>query len=426
MVSLIDSIKEALPNKEEFEVYHLISPTREIKGFKARKHDKCDVVTKTSHFFTLAHGKKVFFAIDINIYFEVFKYKIERTVFVSKADTNGYVDIESIKISSIAQVILKFICKLSPMYYLDRVIPLFRNYEKMHLSNIITKKTKTKLALRELSKRAIIRNQEVSIPADIFKRVCIRDDYELITNLSMFTRPEPHYLFTDSGKNPKKHFLPGDKLLKWWLHIVDMVFTDDELFEQNQISQGFVRIPGEDDDFITNRYINNLVGNWSVGFLYGSQNGSLHKIPFFNDDPKTRFLRDLITEDKYESYSIDKFWMDMEGRQEFRAGVVVGVIGFKGLSKKSSLCTSIDDDSLVQCSSKQTYKKYKSYVVGEEYTTEEGAKDSRDNLYHLWLMQHKDNFSVIGNGEQQSRAVLKQPQKVNTLTIRKKSQRDVL
>lgn len=422
MISLIDSIREALPIKEEFEVYHLISPTREIKGFKVRRHDKYDLVTKTSHFVTLAHGKKVFFAIDINIYFEVSKNKIERTVFVSKADTNGYIEIESTKISSIVQVILKFICKLSPMYYLDKVIPLSRNYEKMHLSNIITKKTSTKIALRELSKRAMTTNQKTSIPPDVVKRVRMRDDYVVITNLSMFTRPEPHYLFTDSGNNPKKHLLPGDKLLKWWLHIVDIVFTDDTLFEQNETSQGVLRIPGEEIDFITNRYIKNLMGNWSVGFLYGKQNESLHKIPFFNDDPKTRFLRDLITEDKYESYSIDKFWLDIEGRQEFRAGVVVGVIGFRGLSKKSFLCTNIADDSIVQCSSKHIYKKYKSYVVGEEYSTEEGAKDSRDNLYHLWLMQHKDNFSVIGNDVQQNRTVSKQTQKVNTLTIRKKTQ----
>ncbi|KAL6935116.1 related to Histone acetyltransferase RTT109 [Hanseniaspora guilliermondii] len=422
MVSLINLIKEALPNGEKFEVYHLIGPTREIKGFKVRKHNNCDLITKTSHFFTLSHGKKVFFAIDINIYLEVSVDKIERTVFVSKADTNGYIDIESIKISSIVQAILKFICRISPMYYLGKVIPLNRNYEKIHSSNIITKKTKTKHALRELSKRAILRDQRVTIPSDIYKKICVNDGYQLITSVSMFTRPEPHYLFTDSGNNPKKHFLPGDKLLKWWLHIVDMVFTDDALFEQNNILQGVLKIPGEDVGFITNRYIKQLVGNWSVGFLYGSQNESLHKIPFFNDDPKTRFLRDLITEDKYDNYNIKKFWMDMEGRQEFRAGVVVGVIGFKGLSKNSSLCTDIYDDSFIHCSSKQSFKKYKSYVVGEEYATEEGAKDSRDNLHHLWLMQKKNNFSVIGISKQKNRAISRQSPEVNTLSIRKKTQ----
>ncbi|GMM40808.1 Histone acetyltransferase [Hanseniaspora uvarum DSM 2768] len=421
MASLQEFLKEALPENETFEVFHLVSPTREIKGFKYRKHNQSDFVAKASHFLAIAHNNKVFFAIDINVYFEVLKNKIERTIFVSKADTNGYLDIKTVKISSIVEIFLRFICKISPLYYLKKVIPLSRNYKRLKLSNVITKKTKTKIGLRELSRRAVAGKQGYSIVEETYKNIQIDGDYELLTNISMFTRPEPHYLFTDSGKNPNKHCLQGDKLLKWWLRIVDNLLIDDLLFKHNSYCQGVVSIPGEESAFITSRYVKSLAGSWSVGFLYGNPSDSLFKIPFFNDDPKTRFLRDLIDEDKYEKYSIEKFWVDIEVRQEFRAGVVVGVIGIKGLSNQNALFANLADDSFIQCISKQEYKRYKSYVVGEEYESEEGACDSRDNLYHQWTLNNKKNFTVIGKNTNLAKTVLKETQKVNTLTIRKKT-----
>ncbi|XBW35648.1 hypothetical protein QEN19_001221 [Hanseniaspora menglaensis] len=419
-------LENVLPKGSEFEIYHLKSPSREINGFRNQKFKRYDAVIKCSHFLAIAYNGKIFFAIDVNIYFEVMNNSMSRTFFVSKADTNGFLDDKNVKISLIVETFLYYLIKLTPACYLEKVIPHSRNYKFFNNQNIITKKTTTKNGFQILSERCKPSNTYRAGIKDLaFKKFNLNNTKTFVTKISLFTRPEPHYLFTGSGNNSKKHLLSGENLLKWWLRIVDSLSKNQELFKQDENLLGTLELPGEDSGFVERRYLKQLSQHWKRGSIYGQSEDPLFEIPIFHDDPKTRFLKDLIVELKYDLFHLKDFWRELEVRQEFRSGIVVGVIGVSGMTPLVVKNQNPSELETLIAPSKAKYKQIKSYVVGEEYDEEEGAIDARDNLREIWLSFQKTNFSVTGKYVSEKNMVLKKPNEINVVTFRRKPKSDM-
>lgn len=430
MQTLNEQLKNVLPKDEEFEIYHLKSPSREVRGFKNRKYNSCDFVIKCSHFLSLAHKGKIFFAIDLNIYFEVLGKNIERTLFISKADTNGFLENNNVKISLIIETFISYLLKISPSKYLWKVIPLARRYKNIPVLPLIYKKTSTVSGFKILSKRylsheSINVKHLIKFHESLFKTFSIDKDSKILTKISLFTRPEPHYLFTSSGSNVNKHLLSGEHLLKWWLKIIDNVAKNEEIFKQDKSLFATLQLPGEENGFVVRRYLTNLSSFWNTGTIYGSCTDSLFKIPIFHDDPKTRFLKDLMLDNKYDRMNMKQFWTDLEVRQEFRSGIVVGVIGVSGESSFKNSQPEIKDLDVLLASSKQRYKQIKSYIVGEEYDSDQGAIDARDNTKAIWLRYNKPNFSINGKLEANKNIKSNTNGEVNVLKFRKKTKRGI-
>ena len=425
MKELNEILKDVLPKDEQFEIYHLQSPSREIHGFKKRNIDRNECIVKCSHFLSLAYKGKIFFAIDINIYFEISESKVTRTLFISKADTNGFLDNGNVKIGLIVETFISYLLMLSPKIYLNKIIPLTRNYKNIHDKPFINKKTSTAKGYKILSKRYIDKGTKEfkklnTHEKNLFKTIDLEKYKEIVTKISLFTRPEPHYLFTNSGENPKKHLLSGEALLRWWLKIVNKISNDKMIFKQDESLCATLELPGEEHGFIERRYLKELSCFWKTGTIYGNYSDSLFGIPIFHDDPKTRFLKDLMVENKYNILTLKEFWRDLEMRQEFRLGVVVGVIGVAGKTLLNSLQEQISNNDSLLASSKQKYKQIKSYIVGEEYDNEEGAIDARNNFNAIWLVHNKMNFKITGRAIFQEKNVQKPQQEVNIITFRRK------
>ena len=409
---LEDVLKDYLPKDKTFEILHLqntpieVHPIVTIKSQNDKGNDSSDVTIKIPHFFSLAHNRKFVFGIEIHVYIVLKKAgsspnleydTADRLLFVSKADTNGYCDIK-FSVKQITKGLIRYLFSIDPAHYLKKVIPLKRKYPKSNSHKLITKETKLENALHILSERI----NESSTSKQVREQSTVAEPYyhsyktptNIVTKLCLFTRPADQYLFAESSKNPLKHTLNGAGLLKWWLSIIDEllceVFMDD--------SVGKLRIPGE-EPITVRRYLKNTkFRNWMVGDIFGGRANSIavFSIPLFSDDPKSRFLHELVEENRVLATNLNTFWMELQERQEFKLSETVSVIGISGHTTISNLLRITDNDTMVTTSKKE-YKYIKNYITGEEYNTVEGALESYENVTeYLAYKYNMKLLSVIG------------------------------
>ncbi|KAH3899241.1 H3 histone acetyltransferase RTT109 SCDLUD_004674 [Saccharomycodes ludwigii] len=434
-----------------FEVFHLQSPSSEVESLYYNVGDlndnaTQDTVVKAEHFIAVSCNKKIFFAIDILIYLlikvansnpsksgnvcsEEVIVELERHLFISKADTNGYCDIK-LSTKNITRGILNFLLDIEVQHYLKNVIRLRKNnYAGYDKNNFITKNTSTKQALQILAQRLDNRKDlcpetasKVSPPFTTNYVLANGIQNKIMTKISLFTRPEPQYLFSESSKNRNKHILSGDQLLHWWLSIIDSLLDNFETsgsFSGDNTIKAKVKIPGEDDSMIYKRYICKLKHRdiWEVGTIYGDKNDLSHMvIPLFPDDPKTRFIRSNIEEGR-DGLKLKAFWNELQGRQEFNLGIVVGVIGVSGLWKKKLSEDTLTDYSIYIPPTKKKFKNLKRYVIGEEYDTAEGALDSYSNLSEYYRKLSLNPISIIGTYKYSAEKVYDGSSIVNPVVI---------
>ncbi|KAF3479755.1 uncharacterized protein GIQ15_06731 [Arthroderma uncinatum] len=195
-------------------------------------------------------------------------------------------------------------------------------------------------------------------------RIYQRPDVNLV--LSLFARAQDQYLFPGSSENKGKHILDDRGLIKWWCRVIDPVMQCIELEGSDtgprpptatsspacgQSVTSHLIVPGC-DTFETRNFLpkneranNGAGGRWRLNY-------PLHQIcsypdapprclvPRFPDDPKARFLIDLddeITEEDpphglknsgqwHSVKSLDQFWEMMSYRQECSAGRLVGFL----------------------------------------------------------------------------------------------------
>ena len=319
---LEECLAKELPKGCQFTVHHLSSTRTECAAiFAAPPPEPAEQTERESHFLSVSidqNGEQLqVFAIEVL----VFTTTNLTTLFVSKADSTGYLHLLGLP-------------KETPSS--------LRIISTAYVRWLIDKST--------------------------------RPDHRIL--LSLFARAQNQYLFPGSIENPQKHVLDDRSLIKWWVKVIDPILETSEELQQEEVEpsqkrrtglkafekQGYLRVPGC-DVYSTRSFLpkdprieNNPNSRWKVADpLRGlHQNANLPErclIPRFPDDPKARFVIDLddelpseetqqsSTEDqtppssqpaamgRWRSVrSLEDFWEMMAFRQECSAGRLVGFI----------------------------------------------------------------------------------------------------
>ncbi|KAK3704648.1 hypothetical protein LTR37_013747 [Vermiconidia calcicola] len=182
--------------------------------------------------------------------------------------------------------------------------------------------------------------------------------------ISLFARSQSQYLFPGSAENENKHVLDDRQLIKWWARVLDPIFPKKDERESGVGNaeleySGYLTVPGyegaEVRSFLppsNDRSKNGL--QWKPGnplaelaATRGVAPGAPPRclLPRFPDDPKARFMQDLdddvgLSQDASATLSpskrksgkwssirdLNRFWEAMEFRQECSSGRVVGFL----------------------------------------------------------------------------------------------------
>ncbi|KAF7508579.1 hypothetical protein GJ744_009128 [Endocarpon pusillum] len=171
--------------------------------------------------------------------------------------------------------------------------------------------------------------------------------------LSLFARSQNQYLFPGSIENSGKHVLDDRQLIKWWCQTLDPVLREhppttlapSPVPGSNTSAEAYIVVPGcdrfETRGFLPSSTKSDSVSRWTNSYPRDLivPDGSAPPrclIPRFPDDPKARFLDDLDSEISASNLattgvwtsvgSLDQFWELMSYRQECSAGRLVGFI----------------------------------------------------------------------------------------------------
>ncbi|CCD27433.1 H3 histone acetyltransferase RTT109 NDAI_0K02420 [Naumovozyma dairenensis CBS 421] len=435
--SLLESLLQpVLPEDNKFEIFQLQNqpcqtyPLVTLPRKASSSSSTPPMTVKVQHFFTLSHNEKIIYALEIYVYINI--PMNERSIFISKADTNGYSDIQ-LNIKDITKTILKYILSIDPNHYLQKVKPLERKKGKKshcHRHRLIMHYTNVKDTLKILSNRlskSFDKEKQAELLAASHSTLYLdlrftnEQKTQLNTKICLFTRPAGFYLFTDSDKNPKKHNLNGSGLLKWWIRIIDQLINE-EFIKQNTVAK--LRVPGEDPMTVKRRFLYDQktlqFNNWKHGDIFNGNDDdfAVSKIPLFPDDPKSRFIRELVQQYDEDATTnrmdLKTYWIELQERQEFKSSDLVSIIGVSGIVERLPKYIPAQEETLI-CSSNRQFKYIKSYVTGEEYDTEEGAMEAYLNVkdYLKWKY-NKDILLVRGEKEKYESSRLK---RANNVTI---------
>ena len=290
-VSLVDALAEALPKDVQLRVYHVSTRPAPVAALYSAPQDQSEQKTYCeSHLLSIAlpqvdrPHELLVFAIEILI----FTTKSLTTIFVSKADSTGYLD----------------------------TLQLDRN-----AGSVIRTITVTFL-------RFLI-NARTTGPRLV---------------LSLFARSQNQYLFPGSVEYAGKHVLDDRQLIRWWCKTIDPLIRDSALHTNFSRSDtaGYVLVPGCDRNetkafFPASAEADRSQGStWTasypVGLLAPDVSAPLRcLIPRLPDDPKSRFLTDLDDSKDEKGHwrsikTMEQFWDMMSYRQECSAGRLVGFV----------------------------------------------------------------------------------------------------
>ena len=312
-LKLEERLATALPAECRFIIHHLsTSPTPHPAIFAASPGERPDDTYCESHFLSVSidsggDGTQLqVFAIEVLIY----STEILTTLFVSKADSTGYLYL--LKLPKGTPSPLKTISTTFLQYLIEE------------------------------------------------RR---RPDRRLV--LSLFARAQNQYLFPGSVENIHKHVLDDRGLIKWWCKVVDPILGTPQDHSEVPVhkeikSHGFLRVPGcdryETRGFLPKGEDGRVdEGRWSMTdpLLILGKSPSLPErclIPRFPDDPKARFVYQLDDElpdnelqpsqqqaegntpekqntGRWRSVqSLEEFWEMMSFRQECSSGRLVGFL----------------------------------------------------------------------------------------------------
>lgn len=298
--TLAEQLAKVLPKSSAIKLYHVSTPpSRESALYSAPPGLRPDRTYCESHFLSASINSNsasgtsktrevLAFAIEVLIYSTAYS----TTIFVSKADSTGYLHLLALPKGSASP--LKEISSTFLTYLVDQ-------------------------------------RKRPGIP----------------TVVSLFARAQDQYLFPGSVDNKGKHVLDDRGLVRWWCRVLDpLVGTSSQ--ENNgpwKTTHGYLTVPGL-DKYETMSFMPRVAGlsgpRWIVG--HPLEELSRHEnevppsclVPHFPDDPKSRFMDELDDElsssqgkagGRWKSVkSLDQFWEMMAFRQECSAGRLVGFI----------------------------------------------------------------------------------------------------
>lgn len=284
--------------------------------------------TLESHFLGVSCGptEASIYGIEILVYVTNYSAsaafpRFETTFFVSKADTSGY---------------------------------LPRNY-----ASFVPKKVSG-------SSEGPQRESTVKVITSTFlkhlidEHLYLRPDVSKVS-ISLFARAQNQYLFPDSVSVKGKHILSDRELIRWWCRVLDPLFQEAAESEDNASAEAYLLVPGMDKYEVRNlfppstRFPQNypeVKHHWIHGHPFKTSDilGPREVIPYFPDDPKSRFLDELnyggLKEDEYGKKlgsgwrtirTLDQFWETMSFRQECCDGKSVGFIWVEIVRKNPDL-----------------------------------------------------------------------------------------
>ncbi len=263
---------------------------------------------KIRHFYSLLHENVIILGLEVFVYLQIYEDHINKLVYVSKCDTTGLKKI-SFKINEILEPVLKFMID-----YND-----YRIRPKKEKSITPRENPSPYFRLKKLCSQLPEAYSSLKYYNDLPPRHLDIEYRNLpplrTTKLYIFTRPAKEYLFPNSSLNSGKHLISGSALLNWWMKIVD------------KITIGWERrllVPGLDSRTFVRKF-----ENWQDGHIFEEteeEKSAVNSIPIFPDDPKGRFMEQLVVENRISKMLISRFMMELAYRQEF-LGDTVGIIG---------------------------------------------------------------------------------------------------
>jgi hypothetical protein len=141
----------------------------------------------------------------------------------------------------------------------------------------------------------------------------------------VFARAQPQYLFAESSKNTEKKALDDRGLVSWWLHTLNKVPAKD--------IKAWWYIPGIDDEQSALIEVGARKREWKsadhIEWKYGSSYTddalASQVIPRFDDDAKTRLLKDHPD----AALKVSEFWGLLSISEECGSGKLAGFFELK-------------------------------------------------------------------------------------------------
>lgn len=435
--SLERKLSKYLSNGTKYTVFNAFNTKKCVGVIHKPKHDKPLITLRTTHFCILFNDgdSKIehipLLAIEIYVYHFIYSDKIEKMVYVSKADTTGLTGLIDVNVGGFVTEFLSWCCMLS----LEDIVKNVNFIKKDQLSNngnnLIRIKngkfvSETQHGLYILEKRASgdvnfgKLKQNVTLNEETIKHykgiqyleTLNADLSNITTKLVLFTRSENQYLFPNSIKNDK-HVLNDRSLLKWWLKNVERVTSNWANCKK------FLNILNSETREIA-RFL--PTDSWQVGNVYNDNKDNadiaIYNIPMLPDDPKGRFLEHLVVEGRSKKVKLGQYWQELGIRQEFSFGAVVGLIGVEG--KVETVATYNDEINVKDTTMKQI----------QELVTSKDYNDSSDwsLLYNELRETLSASFTVTGTAVTSSSSSSKRTMSAvpavpaaNILSVRKRA-----
>ncbi|PSN74064.1 hypothetical protein BS50DRAFT_566959 [Corynespora cassiicola Philippines] len=381
--SLQDLLAEQLPKDVSFTFYHYSTPpTRSSALFSAPPHGKSERTFCESHFLAASIDPKDGVSSQnteelLVLAIEVLVYTTKRltTIFVSKADSTGYIAALNLPRSQAGSP-LKAICGTFVAW--------------------------------------LARERQ-------------REGKKLV--VSLFARAQDQYLFPASIENKDKHVLDDRGLVKWWCKVLDPIVREYKAESEGKplterltnsaeagpsmasssecTAKGYLLIPGF-EPYDTLRYIPSppvpsAPRRWAtthplleIAPYPAAPPRCL--VPHFPDDPKTRFLDELDEElpdrgsdamlkeggtpsrsnGQWKSVkTLDQFWEFMAFRQECSSGRIVGFIWIVVTPPKPSIPEE-DEEEPSQALSSLSQVESQDTVIPAERASKRKSKSKKE------------------------------------------------
>lgn len=383
--------QSCLQSDNEYIFFALNSTKRCVPVIHKPSSEKPKLSTKTTHFCILFSPDQIpLLSLEVYTYLSFYKFgedeSVERLIYVGKADTTGLAGSGMVNVGSFVSSYLKSIANI-PIEELLNQVKISESLSKNGLGECflsdsvdVSAAIDGPLFLSETQKKLFLMGDKTTNSSKSaietkggcngveylknnkrFSKNRLLDNSNVPTRLVMFTRSEGQYIFPESMKNEDKHVLDGTKLLKWWLKNIETVCAHWNACEK------YLNILNMDDREIQ-RYFPSNGEKWNVGSVYNAESDSkirhaIYNIPLLPDDPKGRFLEHVVVEGRAKKLSCKRFWQELAIRQEFRFGVVVGLIGVEG--KVPTLNQSTGKRNHV---SSKKLKKFIELVTSKDYS----------------------------------------------------------
>ncbi|KAF4596029.1 H3 K56 histone acetylation protein KAT11 [Ophiocordyceps camponoti-floridani] len=291
--SLRSRLAAVLPKNHRFDLFHLSTPPVKTDALcSAPPNERPDRTYCEKHFLAVSVAAP-YNVLILGLEIFVYSTAYATTLFVSKADSTGYLSLLGLPKS-----------RLSPT---REICTAFIAY--------------------------LVENRR-------------RSGIQLV--VSLFARAQGQYLFPGSVKHDGKHVLDDRGLVKWWCRVLDPLLDHAQSKSWARV-QGYLVIPGvepvEARAFLP-RFRSEIGSEWLIGHPLERISHYRREfdwvpprclIPRFPDDPKSRF-RDELDEEAAKSglmrnlgswksvTTLDTFWEVMGFRQECSSGRLTGFI----------------------------------------------------------------------------------------------------